>query len=163
MLLSEKDWLKLLWEVEIMPNGNHHNITGVEQGRANFAYEKVRNFYQQHQNNEKFRKEYRSYVKKIPMLIKTNGLGSAYAFVLSKRNSDAWGALYNQTKEWLSIEPKQLIRERLQNNNNTLIDVLVSINSPLYRAVTVEVLTLFNWMRRFAEGLFEGGNQGGNG
>ncbi|HBK54138.1 MAG TPA: type III-B CRISPR module-associated protein Cmr5, partial [Syntrophomonas wolfei] len=37
-----------------------------------------------------------------------------------------------------------------------LVKCLISLPSVEYRTATVEVLALFNWLRRFAEGLIEG-------
>lgn len=51
----------------------------LEQGRAKFAYQSA-------EDGSKIakRKEYKSYVKKIPMLIKTNGLGAALSLLKPK-------------------------------------------------------------------------------
>jgi CRISPR-associated protein Cmr5 len=130
----------------------------LEQGRASFAYNKVQEFYNNPNNSEKEKKEYRSYVKKIPMLIKTNGLGATYAFAYSKNNK-SYKALYNQTEEWLREDEKHLIPVNELGNNTDFVETLVKLDSSKYRAVTVEVLALFNWMRRFAEGMLEGGEQ----
>ncbi len=52
----------------------------LEQGRAAFAFEKATEGYTEH------KKEYAQAVKKVPMLIKTNGLGSCFNFyVFSKQ------------------------------------------------------------------------------
>lgn len=127
----------------------------LEQGRAEFAYKCAENGAQ---INKK--KEYKSYVKKIPMLVKTNGLGAALAFVKAKsdKNKDkhgyAYHLIYEQTTGWLKQEPKGLISGRLENED--LAKVLTDLNSPEYRAVTNEVLAFFVWLKRFAEGLIEG-------
>lgn len=105
-------------------------------------------------------KEYKAYVKKIPMLIKTNGLGATFAFVKSKSENDkdkagyAYSLIYNQTTEWLKQEPKGIISDKVKNND--LVKVLINLNSDEYRAVTNEVLAFFVWLKRFAEGLIEG-------
>jgi CRISPR-associated protein Cmr5 len=61
-------------------SSNTNTIKSLEQGRAKFAYECASKGSQQ-----PTKKEYKSHVKKIPMLIKTNGLGSTFAFVKSKK------------------------------------------------------------------------------
>lgn len=104
-------------------------------------------------------KEYKSYVKKMPMLIKTNGLGSALAFAFAKgakggviQRDNAWGLLYNQIESWLKEDDKHLITF----DDSKLLEKLLETESYEYRAVAVEVLAYLTWLRRFAEGLIEG-------
>jgi CRISPR-associated protein Cmr5 len=121
--------------------------TTLEQGRAAFAYEAA-------VKGEKLSKntEYKAYVKKLPMLIKTNGLGAAISFAFAKgkgKTDNAWGLIYDQVTKWLEKEDKHLI----EITDNNLMKALTEADSPIYRATTIEVLALLNWMRRFAEGL----------
>jgi CRISPR-associated protein Cmr5 len=99
-----------------------------------------------------FGKDYQSYVKKIPMRILTNGLGATFAFVYSKKkDGNAYDLIYKQTKEWLKV-PK----------NDELVKWIIDRESPEYRAVTNEVLALFNWLKRFADGMIEGEETNGD-
>jgi len=123
--------------------------TKLEQGRANFAYNAAQ---KGAALTESKAKEYKSYVKKLPTYIKTNGLGAAMSFCFAKgKNSttNAWGLLYSQITEWLQKDEKQLI----EITDNNLMKALTEADSGIYRATTIEVLALLNWMRRFAEGL----------
>lgn len=117
----------------------------LENGRASFAYECA----EKGSNCEK-PKEYKSYVKKIPMMIKTNGLGATFAFIKSKGGT--YKLIYDQTTNWLKQDDKKLLD---LSNNDDLVKVIIDCESDKYRAVTVEVLAFFNWLRRFAEGLIE--------
>lgn len=128
-------------------------IKGLEQGRAKFAYEKALIG-----SGIKKKKEYKAYVRKIPTLIKTNGLGETFAFVKAKKVKKAeetdkpgyaYYLIYDQTSQWL--KDKGLLR-----TNTDLVEWIVSLDSPTYRAVTNEVLSLFKWLSRFSEGLIEG-------
>ncbi len=114
----------------------------LEQGRAEYAYECAQNGMDRNQNKPD---EYKSYAKKIPMLIKTNGLGATLAFMQSKGGT--YNLLLNQTKEWLVKAPLFGVEE-----NDDLIQKIISMDSAEYRAVTIEVLALYSWIRRFAEG-----------
>jgi len=97
-----------------------------------------------------FGKDYKSYVKKIPMMVLTNGLGATFAFVYSKKkNGNAWELIYNQTKVWFQVP-----------ENDELVKWIIDQESPEYRAVTNEVLALFNWLKRFADGMIEGEENG---
>ncbi len=94
-------------------------------------------------------KEYKAYVKKIPMMIKSNGLGATLAFVKSKeKKKEAYQLIYKQLAEWLIF--KELIA------NGDLVKEVIDKSSSEYRMITVETLALFNWLRRFAEGLIQG-------
>lgn len=104
--------------------------------------------------SEKYGKEYKSYVKKIPMLIKTNGLGTTFAFVFSKADAKSpYKLIYHQTRAWLQHDPKGLIQ---LSDDSELAQEFVNQNSSEYRTITVEILAFFGWLRRFAEGLIEG-------
>ena len=126
--------------------------TGLEQGRAAYAYLAA----EEGAKLDK-KKEYKSYVKKMPMLIKVNGLGAAIAFAFAKgskngsaQKNDPWGLLYTQLEDWLRQ------KGALKMEQNPLAKVLTSSESATYRAATIEVLALLNWMKRFADALIEG-------
>ncbi len=127
------------------------NRTGLEQGRAAQAYQ-----YAVEGSKLSKNKEYKSYVKKMPMLIKTNGLGAAVAFAFAKgskngiaQTNEPWGLIYNQLEKWLTSKG-----EKIQNNQ--LAQYLTKTSSASYRSMTIEVLALLNWMKRFADALIEG-------
>ena len=126
---------------------------GLEQGRAKFAYEKA-----VEGSKKERKKEYKAYVRKIPTLIKTNGLGETFAFVKAKKVKKAeeidkpncaYYLIYDQTSQWLK-------ENGLLSTNKDLVEWIVSLDSPTYRSVTNEVLSLFKWLSRFSEGLIEG-------
>jgi CRISPR-associated protein Cmr5 len=126
-------------------------LRGLEQGRAEFAFSCA----EKACLDEEIKSEYRQYVKKIPMLIKTNGLGATFAFIKAKSNKEsargkAYKLINDQTFEWL--QHKNII----EIVDNDLEKSLVRCNSDIYRVTTVEVLALFKWLSRFAEGLIKG-------
>jgi len=134
--------------------GNKGEIKGIEQGRAEFAY----NCALKCKGIDK-KKEYKAYVKKVPALIKMNGLGATFAFIKSKSSNDktkpgyAYTLIYDQTAQWLKEEEKKLLNI---SEGDDLVKNIISLESPEYRAVTNEVMAFFNWLRRFADGLIEG-------
>ena len=140
---------------------NQTQRTTLEQGRANFAFECAEEA--KEGLNDKA-KEYKAYVKKMPMLIKTNGLGAALAFAFAKGSKGgepdtgtAWGLLYHQLEQWLQKDEKQLITFE----KDRLVAQLLKEQSASYRAVTVEIMAFLAWLRRFADGLIAG--EGGDG
>ncbi len=116
--------------------------------------------------------KYKSYVKKMPMMILNNGLGATFAFIYSKRTKtkkekrkgrekeqiikageeknpkNAYDLIYKQVDEWLQ-------KSYIQKPQGDLMEWIISQNSQEYRATTNEVLALFDWLRRFAEGMIE--------
>ncbi len=147
---------------------NDTNRTALEQGRASSAYKYAvvgkalgggpKKNTNGNMEDSKQAKEYKAYCKKIPMMIKTNGLGATYAFIKSK-NKEAYDLIYKQTHDWLKKDDKLGIFASASSDD--LVEVIISQNSAEYRYLTVEVLALFNWLRRFAEGLIEGETEGG--
>lgn len=131
------------------------SIKGIENGRASFAYEKA----EEGSKNKGIAKEYRSHCDKIPMMIKTNGLGNMLAFILSKSEKDkAYNLLYEQIGEWLyKNENKHILNleSEPKEDRYALIKAVINAKSPKYKLATIEVLSLFNWLRRFAKGLIE--------
>lgn len=119
--------------------------TTLEQGRAKYAYECA-----EQGASEAKSSEYKSYAKKIPMMIKTNGLGATLAFIKSK--NERYKKIYHQIAEW--IAQNELFN---YNTRTDLVDFVISCDSTVYRALTIEILALFNWLRRFAEGLINDG------
>lgn len=144
------------------------NASMLENGRAKFAYDcaekgaEIENKLVQihYKSGEKPTKDdkYKSYVGKIPMMIKTNGVGATFAFVSSKRQKDnskpknAYDLIYKQTEEWLKADPKKIASI---GANEDLCLYLTRIDSPEYRAVTIEILAFTGWLKRFADGLCE--------
>ena len=136
-------------------------IKDLAKDRAQFAYGCVVEIVKKYPNvidektkkptPSKQQKEYKSYVKKIPMMVLTNGLGATFAFVYSKKDKDAYGLIYEQTKEWLKA-PK----------DKELVEWIIYQESPEYRATTNEVLALFGWLKRFADGMIEGEAENGD-
>ncbi|MCS7245541.1 MAG: type III-B CRISPR module-associated protein Cmr5 [candidate division WOR-3 bacterium] len=97
---------------------------------------------------------FRSYVRKIPQMIISNGLGQTLAFVFAKKkNGNAYDLIYRQITDYLKSDATARIR--MPNNQNELIKWVISLNSYEYRHVTEEILAFLNWLRRFAEGMIE--------
>jgi len=120
-------------------------LAGVESGRAQFAFACA----EEGSKLEK-KKEYRAHVRKLPALIRSNGLGATMAFIASKKGDNpAWGLIYEQVGEWLR-------RQGLAGADRPLEEQVVSLDSATYRMVTSEVLGFFRWLSRFAEALIEG-------
>ncbi|MEO1941347.1 MAG: type III-B CRISPR module-associated protein Cmr5 [Campylobacterales bacterium] len=121
----------------------NNRIKELARERAQFAYKKVKEVVKEKKIDPK---DYRSYLKKIPTYLQTNGLAATIAFIFAKKKS-AYGVIYNQIDEWL---------QKIQMKNNTpLIEWVVELESPTYRRATKEIIALLMWMGRFAEGMVD--------
>ncbi len=130
---------------------NENIIHGIEQGRATFAYNKVKKIADLNPNQDdlsdkearrrrNLQRKYKTSAKKLPVLIKTNGLGQALAYIQT-RNVE----LYGHLTKWL--RSKELI------GAGDLVGQVIRMKSSEYRRITTETLTLLNWVRRFVDGL----------
>ncbi|MBD3215192.1 MAG: type III-B CRISPR module-associated protein Cmr5 [Candidatus Lokiarchaeota archaeon] len=120
-------------------------IKTVEQGRAKFAYERVQKIVNA---EESWSSDYKSYLKRIPMLIKTNGLAATIAFIL-KKDSAAYKRIYEDCTEWIKKDPKRVFNL----DDRELIKYILDLDSSEYRAFTSEILSFIKWMSRFANGM----------
>lgn len=129
-------------------------ITKLERGRAEFAYKCVKEALEKFIDDKKKKKEYRSYSRKIPQMILSNGLGQTLAFVYSKREEEnAYDLIYKHLTDYL--KSNSTARIRMPENLDELIEWVISLDSYNYRYVTEEVLALLNWLKKFAEGMIE--------
>ncbi|MCR4432002.1 MAG: type III-B CRISPR module-associated protein Cmr5 [Tepidanaerobacteraceae bacterium] len=106
----------------------------------------------------KLLQNYRSYSRKIPTMILTNGLGQTLAFVKAKSDKEtAYKLLYVQITEY--IRSDQTVRIKMPQEKSDLVEWAVSCSTTEYRYITQEMLVFLNWLRRFAEGMIEEGGR----
>lgn len=131
--------------------------------RAKYVYDEVVEFKKNH--SKVCQSKFKSYSKSIPSYIKMNGLLATVAFLNNKRSGkdsvdkeaysddkEAYKGLFDITVKWLKEA------DFLEIANNNLLDSLVKLLPSEYKNVEREVLSLFTWIRRFAEGELEGEN-----
>lgn len=147
-------------------------INKLERGRAKFAYKCAQEGKEikskQQIDGEYYQDDkYASYVKKIPQMILSNGLGQTLAFIVSKKQKqkekekpgseknpkNAYDLIYHQLIKYMKSSSSSRIQ--MHENKNDLLEWIVSCNSIDYRYTTQELLAFLNWLRRFAEGLIE--------
>ena len=125
-------------------------INKLERGRAEFAYRCVQEAISR-LNSKK--KEYKSYTKKIPQMILSNGLGQTIAFIKAKKSSSPYELIYDQLTKYIKSESTSRIQ--MPPDKDDLLEWVISCESINYKYITQEVLAFFNWLRRLAEGLIE--------
>jgi CRISPR-associated protein Cmr5 len=125
----------------------------LEQQRATKAWEAVSQV-KEDPRNTKHQKEYDSWVKKVPVLILTNGLGQTLAFLKSKSDREK-ELLYEHLSVWLKT---QMSWSPQSQQKPDLLERLIHESSANYRRATIEALAFLNWLKRFADALLEGGD-----
>jgi CRISPR-associated protein Cmr5 len=112
----------------------------------------------QYLQNPKYGREwqqsYASHVKKLPMLVLTNGLGPALAFLRAKGKNDRTAeeeALYQQMSKWVTAQ----IWGGEGDAGLLLKLIAPASGSDVYRRATVEALAFLEWLKRFAEAVLE--------
>jgi CRISPR-associated protein Cmr5 len=122
-------------------------IQGIENGRASYAFQEVSKGLKKNVD----RKEFRSYIKKLPTMIQVNGLGQALAFYYSKQEkSSSYKEVYNIIRKWL-----QNCYPNFFPHDKELVEAVIQLNSPEYRKATIEVIALLGWMKKFVEGMVQ--------
>ena len=108
---------------------------------------------------ENLEKKYKPYVIKTPTLIQTNGLGNTLAFYKSKfgvkkeeelsPDGRAYKLIYDHLNGWFKeyFKKDEDILKWIISQNTSSIEVF---------QLTKEIITLLNWMKRFAEAELKG-------
>lgn len=123
-----------------------HVIKSLENQRAEFALQSVNDA-----NSTSFKAEYKGYVKNIPILIKTNGLGNTLAFMCSKKKP-AYDLIERQFANWLRNPNTPCLKLPA---DKTLLEFVVAQPSSGYRHLTKELLALLIWLKRLADAKIE--------
>ena len=89
-------------------------------------------------------KEYKSIVKSFPVMVMTNGLIQALAYVKDK-NKD----FFNHLEKWLKE------KSQFSLGDNDVIKKLIEEGEEEYRFHTDEILSLANWFKRFVDSEIE--------
>ncbi|MEG8945802.1 type III-B CRISPR module-associated protein Cmr5 [Rosettibacter firmus] len=124
----------------------------LDNGRASFAFQCADTTKQL-----SYAKEYKQYSKKLPMMIKTNGLAATFAFMLSKDQNKNEGKAYHKLGDdilyWLKT--CNTTNDIFQNKSTfkDLVQDVINLDSFKYNLITQETINFLLWLRRFTEGL----------
>lgn len=100
------------------------------------------------------RAEYAREAKRLPVRIKTAGLGTAAAFLAAKAGNvenDPRSLLLNDLGDWILKERGLKASPAGRSENNNVIAVVVDGDARLLRRATEEALQYLKWLTRFAE------------
>lgn len=142
---------------------------------AKFAFESVSRFMEENKGNldktqnseetsdNKNLKEYKTLVKKMNILIQKNGMIGTLVFLLSKslKNKHHKEVLKN-IRDWcerdikLDFLKEKGLKDTSKMDNAKFIENITNLTSREYLFLTQEMMTLFGWIKRFADGMIEG-------
>ncbi|MBK8230639.1 MAG: type III-B CRISPR module-associated protein Cmr5 [Candidatus Eisenbacteria bacterium] len=108
--------------------------------------------------------EYAIQARKLPARIQTNGLGQTLAFLYSKSKGDKSERKGDKGETLLLIHLGERIKPLLQSDRDLsdpdkIMHALVHMTPDEYRRCTHELMVSAEWLKRFADGLFEKGSE----
>lgn len=123
--------------------------------RPSWAWQKVNDA----NNRGKVTSTYAIQVRKLPARIQTNGLGQTLAFLYSKGERKS-----EKGETVLLLHLGERMKPLLQNaldlsTPEKIMDALVHMTPDEYRRCTHELMVTAEWLKRFADGLFEKGSE----
>ncbi len=103
--------------------------------------------------------QYATHVRKLPARLQINGLGQALAFLFAKskpgKDKIETGAarllVHLGERLAMTLEPKP----HDLRDSRAIMEAIVKMSPDQYRRSTHELMTTAEWLKRFADGLFE--------
>ena len=129
----------------------------LDQHRAQHAWKAVEDARGLH--SEEARKNFAREAKRLPVRIRTAGLGQALAFLCAKSKDsdreDYRGRLLKELGDWLLKERSLAPRPEGANDRNAVIKAIINGNANLLRRATEEALLYLQWLTRFSDAEFK--------
>lgn len=136
-----------------------NSFKDVDREKARMALEKIREL-DDLENAEEIKKKFLSHVKSIPMYIYSSGLIATLALIMSKANKDS-----TESKSYKFI--KNIVVDYFNNDvcihpfeGNDLFEIMNRVanidEQKKYRLCTIDLLSYFQWLVKFAEGTIKG-------
>lgn len=134
------------------------NRPTLDQRRAQHAWKAVEDA-GQFRDAEDFARE----AKRLPVRIKTAGLGQALAFLNAKSKSDKdyqdhRSRLLKELGDWLLKERRLASWPKEANDRKAVIQAIINGDANLLRRATEEALLYLQWLTRFSEAEFGTGD-----
>ncbi|MCV6588560.1 MAG: type III-B CRISPR module-associated protein Cmr5 [Marinobacterium sp.] len=99
-------------------------------------------------------RELKSYLRRMPVMIQTNGFGQTLAFYYSKKSSSsAYGAIYQLLEQWLCDKCPRAIYNGRDYEAPVLLTALTAGSQASYMQASAEARTLLVWAKKFADAL----------
>lgn len=125
----------------------------LEQKRAEFALNQIKAAIQLPEDSRYKHSQVKSFCRRFPSMVQSNGFGQAVAFFYSKRNDYlAYGTLYTMVEKWLCREG-QVYADFNDVAEPKLLTAITQSDQHAYRQATAETQALMIWVKKFAEAL----------
>ncbi len=127
----------------------------LDQRRAQHAWKAVE---RADQLQPKDAKDFAREAKRLPIRIKTAGLGQALAFLKAKSDKDGAdyrSQLLKELGDWLLKERGLAPRPKGSDDRNAVIQAIICGDATLLRRATEEALFYLQWLTRFSEAEFK--------
>lgn len=128
----------------------------LDQRRAQHAWKAVERAGQLSSKDAK--KDFAREAKRLPVRIKTAGLGQALAFLNAKSKSDSEdyrGQLLKELGNWLLKERRLAPWPKGATDRDAVIQAIIGGDAKLLRRATEEALFYLQWLTRFSEAEFK--------
>ncbi|OIN65734.1 type III-B CRISPR module-associated protein Cmr5 [Exiguobacterium sp. KRL4] len=121
-----------------------NTLHSIDQLRAGFSYDAI----QIAKESSAKQSEVKSYIKKMPLLIKTNGLAQTLAFYRAKgTGSKSYQIVYEMLSTWFRAETPF----KMMTTEDGFLEQVIRLDTRQYMLLTDETILLLNWLRRFAD------------
>ncbi|QSR34169.1 type III-B CRISPR module-associated protein Cmr5 [Marinobacterium iners] len=125
----------------------------LEQHRAEFALKQIQAAVNRPEEGKYKHSQVKSFCRRFPGMVQSNGFGQAVAFFYSKRNDyPAYGVIYQLVEDWLCQDSK-VYAAFAEAQAPRLLKAITESDQHAYRLATAETQALMIWVKKFAEGL----------
>ncbi|MCB9452448.1 MAG: type III-B CRISPR module-associated protein Cmr5 [Anaerolineaceae bacterium] len=118
----------------------------LEQERAKGAWDNIKAVEDVQKDQEKVRKKYGTFARRLPSMIQINGLGSTLAFLQSKgknNQGDGHTLLYDHVGRWVT--------QRMTGDSQDIMNYIRDCTTDQYRRATAEAVAYGIWIKRYVE------------
>lgn len=136
------------------------NVKDLKRKKASFAFNSINHIYSMKNRN------FKSHIRNIPMYIYNNGLIATIAFILKKMGNKDKRKEGSDKKSYYEIGEilKNYFNEDFIEYNDKfkeksledIIKELIKCDSKSYRRITLEILSILEWLVRFSDAMLEG-------
>ncbi|EKO3893599.1 type III-B CRISPR module-associated protein Cmr5 [Vibrio metschnikovii] len=125
----------------------------LEQKRAEFALNQIKAALELPEDGKYKHSQVKSFCRRFPGMVQSNGFGQAVAFFYSKRNDyPAYGTIYTLVEKWLCRDG-QVYGAFNDAAEPKLLTAITQSDQNAYRQASAETQALMIWVKKFAEGL----------
>lgn len=137
-------------------------IIELNRKRAGVSYNNLKEYLNMDSIDKTSKNKMKSYCRKLPVLIKTNGLLAALSFLKGKskvkkedgkEGKNEYFYIYSWIESWLNS--MEYISEGEIDNDKNIIEKIINANSTNYSIYTKEAIEISIWYKRHVEAMIK--------